>query len=202
MVVERVLLVRHGETDYNQQRRWQGQLDTPLNENGRKQAQALAKKIIEYSVDAIYSSDLSRAAETATILASALELPVIPEPRLREMHVGIFQGLNREQIHQQYPYEMHCWTNDDTYVPHGGESRAQLQLRAYEALQELMQKKHRTLLLVTHGGTIRLLLQKIMPHAQLNGLHFANTSLTILKNENDKFWRAEQIADASHLPRL
>ncbi len=199
MVVERVLLVRHGETDYNVQRRWQGQLDTPLNDTGRKQAQALAQTLRDMSIDVIYSSDLARAADTATILAAPHNLPVIPEPRLREIHVGIFGGLNRQEIHERYPYEMHRWTHDDSYRPDGGESRLQLQERAFAAWEDLTQRDARTILIVSHGGTIRLLLQRIMPHAQVDGLRFANTSLTILARQAAAGWRAERIADAAHL---
>lgn len=199
MGVERVLLVRHGETDYNVQRRWQGQLDTPLNQTGQNQAAALARALQEVRIDAIFSSDLSRAMDTAAILAASHGLPVTTEPRLREIHVGIFQGLNRLEINERYPWEMHRWTSDDAYTPKGGESRVQLQARVYAAWQDITQCECRTVLLVSHGGTIRLLLKKVVPDAQVDGLRFANTSLTILVRRPDAGWVVERVADAAHL---
>jgi len=199
MVVERVLIVRHGETDYNLQRRWQGQLDVELNVTGKQQAEALAKILVDESIDAVYSSDLRRAADTARILATPHALPVLPEPGLREINVGVFQGLNRQEIDERYPYEMYRWNNDDNYIPQGGESRIQLQERAFAAWEAITQRNHRTILLVSHGGTIRLLLRRVIPSAQIDGLRFANTSLTILQYAGQSGWSVDRIADSTHL---
>ncbi|MCA9912507.1 MAG: histidine phosphatase family protein [Anaerolineae bacterium] len=199
MVVERVLIVRHGETDYNVQRRWQGQLDVELNATGKQQAEALAETLLQSKIDAVYSSDLRRAADTASIIAAPHRLSVLHEPGLREINVGVFQGLNRQEIDERYPYEMYRWNNDDHYVPQGGESRFQLQERAFAAWNSIIQREHRNVLLVSHGGTIRLLLRRVLPHMQIDGLRFANTSLTILNYTQQSGWVAERIADATHL---
>lgn len=199
MVVERVLIVRHGETDYNVQRRWQGQLDVDLNTTGKQQAEALAKTLVNTPIDAVYSSDLRRAADTARIIAAPHKLPILHESGLREINVGVFQGLNRREIDERYPYEMYRWNNDDNYAPQGGESRFQLQERAFAAWESITQRNHRTILLVSHGGTIRLLLRRVIPSAQIDGLRFANTSLTILQYAGQSGWSVDRIADATHL---
>jgi len=92
-----LLLVRHGETDWNAERRWQGHADVPLNERGREQARALAEQLAGESVDAIYSSDLSRARDTADILGARLDVPVVVDADLREIDVGPVEGLTAEE---------------------------------------------------------------------------------------------------------
>ena len=93
-----LLLVRHGETDWNAGRRWQGHTDVPLNARGRAQAAALAEELAADPPSAIYTSDLSRARETAEIVGTQLGVPVILEPRLREIHVGSREGLTAEEV--------------------------------------------------------------------------------------------------------
>jgi broad specificity phosphatase PhoE len=88
-----LLLVRHGETDWNAERRWQGHADVPLNERGRDQAERLAEELENARVDAVYSSDLSRARETAEIVGARLGVPVVLDPALREIDVGSREGL-------------------------------------------------------------------------------------------------------------
>src|SRR5581483_11305534 len=92
-----LLLVRHGETDWNAERRWQGHADVPLNARGREQARALAEELAGESIDAIYSSDLSRAQDTADIVGARLDVPVVVDPDLREIDVGPVEGLTAEE---------------------------------------------------------------------------------------------------------
>src|SRR5712691_6348769 len=90
-----LLLVRHGETDWNAEHRWQGHADVPLNARGRKQAKALAEELAPQGVDAIYTSDLSRARDTAAIVGERLGVPVVLDPDLREIDVGSREGADR-----------------------------------------------------------------------------------------------------------
>src|SRR3989442_14475718 len=102
LVTCRVLLVRHGQSEWNAQGRWQGQADPPLSDLGRAQARAAARSL--GSVDAVYASDLQRAAETAVIIAEQLGIgPVILDADLRERDAGDWSGLTREEIHERYP---------------------------------------------------------------------------------------------------
>lgn len=92
-----LLLVRHGETDWNAERRWQGHADVPLNDRGREQAYALAETLAGETIDAIYTSDLSRARETADILGARLGVTVVVDPDLREIDVGPLEGLTADE---------------------------------------------------------------------------------------------------------
>ena len=98
-----ILLTRHGETDWNRERRWQGHADPPLNDVGRRQARSLAESLTAKPIDALYSSDLSRARETAEIVGERIGLPVRLDPRLREVDVGEWSGLTTSQVEQLFP---------------------------------------------------------------------------------------------------
>jgi broad specificity phosphatase PhoE len=98
-----LILTRHGETDWNFQRRWQGHADTPLNEKGRAQSAALAAALASRRIDLIYSSDLARARETAEIVGAVLGLEVRLDRRLREVDVGEWSGLTSAEVERRYP---------------------------------------------------------------------------------------------------
>src|SRR5919204_5528893 len=98
-----LLLVRHGETDWNVQQRWQGHQDPPLNALGREQARALAEALAGEGIDAVYTSDLRRARETAEIVAARLGVEVRPLPDLREIDVGTWSGLTMDEIRTRWP---------------------------------------------------------------------------------------------------
>jgi broad specificity phosphatase PhoE len=152
--VTELLIVRHGETDWNAQFRFQGHADTPLNETGRAQARALAEELTDVEADAIYSSDLSRARETAEILGARLGVPVTSLRELREIDVGSWQGLTREDIdpaaYGAWRRGEHGWT--------GGETYEGLAERILPALRKIALAHPRgRVLVVGHGGTIRTL---------------------------------------------
>jgi broad specificity phosphatase PhoE len=156
--VTTLLLARHGETDWNRQRRWQGHADPPLNELGRTQAQAMAPALASREVAAIYSSDLRRANETAQIVAAALSLPVTADPELREIDVGEWSGLTTPEIETRFPdgWERHR-AGEDGWEQ--GETHAAMQRRIVAAATRIAAgHRSETILLVIHGGTIRALL--------------------------------------------
>lgn len=152
----RLLLIRHGETLWNAERRIQGQLDIPLSPPGILQAARLARALSGEPIDAIYSSDLSRAWLTAAPLASALALDVIAELRLRERAFGFFEGLTVEEIAQRYPNEFERWrARDPEWQSSGGESGAQLIERVLAAIAEITSRHAGgTVVLVSHGGVL------------------------------------------------
>lgn len=153
-----ILLVRHGQTDWNAERRWQGHADPPLNELGRTQAQELAAAVTGRGLSAIYSSDLRRAQETAQIVGAAVELPVTRDPELREIDVGEWSGLTSADIEVRYPagFERHRAGGDGW---ERGETHAAMQRRIVEAATRIAAGHDgETVLLVIHGGTIRALL--------------------------------------------
>ena len=201
MPVKRVLIVRHGETDYNATRRYQGYLDVPLNSVGQEQAQKLGIYLKDggWKIDAIYSSDLKRAYGTAQEIANVLENDIVGEVRLREINVGIFQGLTREEIQAQHPDAWKQWREDDDFVVPEGESRLQLRARAYEAWQEITEQDLSTVIMVSHGGTIRQLTEQLIASDDLPQLYFANTSLSILERNVDDTWSITSAGITPHL---
>jgi len=140
--VTTLLLVRHGETDWNAERRWQGHADVPLNDRGRAQAHALAEELADERIDAIYTSDLSRARETAEIVAARIGVPVAVDADLREIDVGPLEGLTTEEAK-----EFAGWQGEPTEA-HA--NRILAALRRVAALHE-----GGRVLVVTHGGSMR-----------------------------------------------
>ena len=150
-----LLLARHGETDWNRDRRWQGSKGASLNADGRQQAHDLAARLDR--VDAVYSSDAARAYETAVILASRHGLPVTTDPRLGEVDFGLWEGLTREEIDDRFAGGFARWGSGESSTPEGGESDAAMAERVIAALSEIAQR-HSTderVLVVTSGGPIR-----------------------------------------------
>ena len=151
----RLLLARHGETDWNRTGRWQGQADPPLNDAGRRQAAALAEQLVGDGVAAIYSSDLRRASETARVVGDRLGLPVVERPDLREIDVGSWSGLTRDEVRERFPDGFARWLDGE--IGHDGESREQLTTRVVAAIERIAaEQAGGTVLVVTHGGAIRL----------------------------------------------
>jgi alpha-ribazole phosphatase len=155
----RLVLIRHGETDWNTAGRWQGQADVPLNERGQEQARRLAQELAEMEIDAIYSSDLGRARQTAAPLAQAAGLPVIVDERLREIHQGEWQGMLAAEIEARYAETFRSRREDPLNIaPPGGESVAQVRARVLASLSEiLLSHPDETVAIVSHGFVLGLL---------------------------------------------
>jgi probable phosphoglycerate mutase len=153
--VTTLLLVRHGETDWNRERRWQGHADRPLNERGRQQARALAAELADRPIDAVYSSDLLRARETAEIVAADLGLAVYIDPGLREVDVGSWSGLSHSEIETNDPEGFRRWQEGGKGW-YRGESYEEMGGRVVAAVVALAAAHPgERLLVVTHGGSIR-----------------------------------------------
>jgi broad specificity phosphatase PhoE len=146
--VTTILLARHGETDWNREGRWQGWADPPLNETGREQARRLAEQLRSTPFDAVYSSDLRRAHETALIVAEPHRVPVVADPGLREIDVGSWSGLTRAEIDERFP---------NSERP-DGETRAEHLARVLHAVERIARAHAgERILVVSHGGTMRAL---------------------------------------------
>ncbi|MDM8547184.1 histidine phosphatase family protein [Candidatus Venteria ishoeyi] len=149
-------ILRHGETDWNATGRIQGQQDVVLNQRGIQQAQAAAAYLKAQQVDALYSSDLRRALESAQPLSQQWQLKIRPLPELREWKLGILEGLLRTEAAQQYPqvYPVYDEQQADGLIP-GGETIRQRYQRAINCIEQL--SKHHPnehVLIVTHGGIL------------------------------------------------
>ena len=148
--------VRHGETEWNAEGREIGQLDSPLTDRGLEQAEALARRLSRFKIDALYSSDLGRAQRTAETIARRCGTSVNIDVTLRERHMGVFQGLTAEEVRAQYPAERRAYERDGFYdVIPGGETAGQRQDRSREVLTR-MAARHagETVVLVTHSGML------------------------------------------------
>jgi len=156
----RLILIRHGETIWNAERRYQGVSDVPLSARGALQAQRLAARLARESIGFIYSSDLERAWQTAARIAAEQGVPVRAEPRLREMDFGEWEGLTYAEIQERQPQALARWERDPSGVaPPGGEHLMHLAARVQAMLEGLRQHNDaETVLLVSHGGPLRVLL--------------------------------------------
>ena len=172
MRVRRLVMLRHGQTEFNAASRMQGQLDTELSELGHAQAVAAAEVLGKRQPLRIVSSDLRRADDTAEKLGERTGLPVHVDARLRETHLGDWQGLTHAQVDAAAPGARLAWREDATWAPHGGESRVDVAARALPLIAELLAAEpdwaELPVVLVTHGGLIAALT------AALLGLPVAN----------------------------
>lgn len=191
-------LIRHGETDYNAQGRWQGQTDTPLNALGERQAKALALRLKDVAFDAVYSSDLSRALRTA-----ALALPhhtVIADPRLRELHFGRWEGLVWHQIPEHERADLENWrSNPAGFMPPEGEHFSDMLARIAAWRADLPAQGR--LAVVTHGGTLRALFFHLLglPNSERRwGLALDNCSISRVQISS-RTTTILAINDTSHL---
>ncbi len=155
---QKLILVRHGETEWNSAFRFQGQTDVPLGEEGRRQAALLADRLGAVEFDRVYSSPLSRAFETASIIRkrSSFPMDIVTRPELSEMCFGTWEGLTLSEIQKNDPPLFLSWREDPSSVsPPGGESFDGLLSRTGSILGEILGDKGRNILVVCHGGTIR-----------------------------------------------
>ena len=157
-MTRKLIMLRHGQTEYNASGRMQGQMDTKLSDVGIRQAEAVARYMKGVNIGYVVSSDLSRAAETARIVASSRGLPVHLDPRLRETNLGDWQGQSREDVDRDYPGARAQWRHNALWAPPGGESRIEVARRARDVINELMLAHpgwdDGAVLLVAHGGPL------------------------------------------------
>jgi broad specificity phosphatase PhoE len=156
-------LIRHGQTDWNLEGRYQGQSDVSLNETGRLQAFEIARQLQPQTFTAIYTSDLQRAQETAEIIASALKLPYKIDIRLREINQGEWEGQQVEVIKARYADLWNQRSIDPASVrPPGGETVGEVAKRAFEVMDDLAYRyPGRSVLIVSHGLTLATILCKV-----------------------------------------
>jgi broad specificity phosphatase PhoE len=201
------VFVRHGESVGNVESRWQGQSDYVLTERGRAQARALAQRWKSEGVrfDAIISSPLVRAKETAEILASALNAPVELDPILLERHIGEMEGLTAEEVRKK-PHPPYV----TPYDPIGGEGEGDwaLFLRAGRALHALVRRPPGSYLIVSHGGILNQLMNAIIgiaPHVDPSGVRFRfeNTAFArVIYFPHQHRWAIDAVNDRAHLKSI
>ena len=197
-----VIIVRHGQTQWNLKLIRQGHLDSSLTEKGMAQAKALGERLMRETFTALYSSDLGRAVQTAQMIAEATGHEIVTDPRLRERHLGIFQGLNGNEIREKYPeeYRLHR-TVGPTYVIPGGESVEQQVARNVDFFNEIAVKHLReTIVVVTHGGVLSGLFRHTfsIPYHAPRRFEFTNAGLNVFNYEEGN-WFLQTWGEISHL---
>ena len=207
----RIVAVRHGETVWNAEMRMQGQLDTALSERGRRQAARAAAALADEGIEAIVSSDLARAYDTAAAIAAVVGLPVAIDPGLRERSFGIFQGYTYAEIDARWPADALRWRrHDPSFAPEGGESLIEFDARAVAAMTRIAeQARGRSILVVTHGGVLDCLYRAAsgldldaprtweLGNASINRLLFTGERFTLVGWSDTSHLDADPLDDAS-----
>lgn len=224
----RVILARHGVTEWNQASRYQGHQDVPLSDLGRQQAARLGERLRSEAISAAYASDLARARETAVIALEGRAVSLVATPALREIHFGAWEGLGHREIADRYPEAWGAWIQDPGVIrpPGGGESLSDVCQRVvacfqsalarvepsrrdgaagedrflYRAAGAAVDEPPPTLLFVTHGGALRALLTQLfeMPVGLYWRFGVRPASVTVLEVYPEGAI-AEVIGDTSHL---
>jgi len=207
MTTTRFCLVRHGETDWNAERRLQGHTDIPLNARGLAQAKQMAKalKSSHFQFDVLYTSDLQRAKQTIKAIEDLYAVAATSHSMLRERHLGVLQGLtiNEAPLIEPELWQAHLSRDLDQEF-RGGESIVQFSNRVKVVLQEI-QEKHagKTILIVSHGGTLDMM-YRMASNQPLDTEKVAsvpNASLNWLSHDGSR-WKVDGWADTSHLDGL
>lgn len=159
MILVRIYLTRHGQTEWNVEKRMQGQQNSDLTELGKRQATGLGDCLKEIDLDIIYSSSSPRALQTAELIRAERQMEIIPEDDLREIYLGCWETLLFSEVENRYPDQFdNFWNHPEKYVPLNGESFETLRVRIGNKLEEIA-KKHQgeTILIVTHGIVLKTL---------------------------------------------
>ena len=204
-----VLLIRHGQSRGNAERRFGGHTSTPLSARGHKQAEATARGLKSESLTAIYSSDLTRAMETARPLSQLIGLPINGTHAFRERSVGVMEGLTFEDAAQQHPEQYAALLRRDfEHVLTGGESYRQLLDRAWQKLDEIIaQNRGGRIAVFSHTGTICILALHLMgaldsPELKPVWIASSNCGITRFELRDDGFVRVLSVNDTSHLANI
>jgi probable phosphoglycerate mutase len=200
--VTRIVVVRHGQTEWNVQARIQGQGDSELTEEGRAQARSIAQRLARERFDVLISSDLGRAAATAQHIAGRCGLPIVLDARLRERRFGVGEGMTYEEIDRAYPGAFARIRNvDPDFVIPGGESRRQFHERVRAAFDSLAHAHAgRTVVVVTHGGVLATFFRHVhgIPLDVAHPIAITNASYNVLSHDGSR-WSIETWSDNAHL---
>jgi 2,3-bisphosphoglycerate-dependent phosphoglycerate mutase len=198
----RIILIRHGETVWNLEGRCQGHLDSALTNTGMEQAKALSERLVKEQFSALYSSDLGRAYSTAKFIAEGLSHTIITDKRLRERNLGVFEGLNKQEILELYPDDYQSYKSyKPDYVLPKGESAQQRFCRVIDCLEEFAQKHiGEAIVVVGHGGVLDSLFRHTVgiPLNTPRNFQLLNASINIFYYEH-KRWILQTWGDISHL---
>lgn len=196
------IIVRHGQTQWNHRGIRQGHLDSGLTARGIAQAKALGIRLAREHFTTLYSSDLGRAVHTARIIAASTGHEIVTDARLRERHLGIFQGLDGDQIRAKYPEEhrLHRTVGPDYVIPEGESVRQQVARNVAYLTQIAPKHLGETIVVVTHGGVLSGLFRHTfsIPFDAPRRFEFTNAGLNVFNYEKGN-WFLQTWGDTSHL---
>ncbi len=199
-----LLAIRHGETAWNNEGRFQGHLNSALNEEGLAQAQALGRRLALERFDLLLSSDLGRALQTASAVAMCTGHEIVVEPRLRERQMGIFQSLTAAEVEARFPDDYARFrSGDPDYAIPGGESMRQLQERSVACFSELAERyAGLTLVIISHGGVLAMLYRHAtaMPLDAPRDFSLHNAGINRFRHAQG-VWQLQHWGDIAHLER-
>lgn len=200
-----LIITRHGETEWNVTRKHQGHLDSPLTPTGIAQAEAFATISNARPIDALYASDLGRTMATAGIIAAPLKLKITPQPNLREICLGLLQGLTLDELEAAHPdlYQQFLRRDPDFALP-GGESLRQFQHRTMACLNRIVAAHPgQTVLAVTHGGNLGCVFREVFELPLTASRRFSIPNVAYNQfTVTDGEWRLETWGDLHHLRNL
>jgi probable phosphoglycerate mutase len=201
----RFVIIRHGETQWNLEGRYMGHLDSPLSALGELQAKRLAERCSSISFDALYSSDLGRAASTAWFIGRECRKEVLFDQGLRERNMGIFEGLTVTEMNLRYPNERAEYERvGESYIIPSGESAAQRIAIALQCLDKLATRHlNETVVVVTHGGVLMGLFESVLglPFGSADRYRRLNAAWNVFSRESDR-WILEAWGDVAHLETI
>jgi broad specificity phosphatase PhoE len=186
----RLMLVRHGQSTWNREHRIQGQLDPPLSDEGRRQAELVGNRLAGRRFAAFYSSDLQRAFQTAEVIGDVIGQPPSPTPGLREIFLGEWEGIRAGELASRFPGAWARWNQkpDWDLVP-GGEGAAVFEARVAVALDAILDRHpHEDVLVVTHGGVIQVALHRVIGRSSygLFAFKIQNASISLIERSDGR----------------
>lgn len=200
----RLFVIRHGESTWNAEHRFQGQADSPLSALGQWQAGRAAEALAAAPLVAVYSSPLRRALETARMIAAPHRTQVISLLELMEVHGGVWQGMTAAEIEEAYPEVLEGWrANSPTAVPPGGETLEEAAARGLRAVERIVAAHPQDhVAVVTHGGIGQLILKGLLGSAPLGRGRFflSNGSISLIEYHGEVAWLL-RVNDTRHLDR-
>jgi broad specificity phosphatase PhoE len=199
-----ILLVRHGTTTFNETDHLQGQIDNPLNQKGRDEVTRLAARLQCATLDAIFSSPLQRAVETATIINSFHNLPLTLIPEISEINLGEWEGLNYSDVRAQFPEIHQRWISDPDFPIPGGESFSTVCARTRTGLERILQGDHKHILITGHASVNRAILGNLLQLSPASARMFrtgnaALSRLLLMENALQQWSMVDFWNSTSHL---
>ena len=199
--MKKIFIVRHANTIYNTERKWQGRIDLELDETGRWMAKRVAYRLSYENVDVIYSSPLKRASQTAEEIAKVHGLDVIIDDRIIEGELSLWEGMKAEDVPRKYKKEYEEWANNPKADIPGVENFESVYKRTVDFLENLDINKYDGIVVVTHAIVIRAIVCYVMkmPLKSFREFLIGNASITTIVVRENNWWRLLNLNERSHL---